>query len=156
MAELDDPRITTFGLLLEAHARLVRHLDADLRRSHDLPLQSFEVVLRLGRTPGGCLTAGELGNVVALTSGGATRLIDRLETAGLVERRRNTADRRQVLVCLTDAGRRRLADALPGHLDGLQRYLGDTLPPGELSALAESLRALRDQFVIEPAPASGA
>ncbi len=156
MAELDDPRITTFGLLLEAHASLVRHLDADLRGSHDLPLQSFEVILRLGRTPGGCLTAGELGNAVALTSGGATRLIDRLETAGLVERRRNTADRRQVMVCLTDAGRRRLSDALPEHLDSLERYLVDALRPGELVGLAESLRSLRDQFDVRPAPGSGA
>ena len=73
-AGIDAPLIEVFGLLLEAHARLVSRLDQDLIDGCGMTLQSFEVLIRLARTPGSSLTAGELARAVALSSGGATRL----------------------------------------------------------------------------------
>ena len=54
----------------------------------------------------GPLTASQLGTELRLTSGAVTKLLDRLEAAGLVERRRGTVDRRHVFVALTDKARR--------------------------------------------------
>jgi DNA-binding MarR family transcriptional regulator len=53
----------------------------------------------------GPLTASELGRQLGLSSGAVTKLIDRLEGAGMVARRRDTADRRRVYVTLTDKAR---------------------------------------------------
>lgn len=142
--DLDDQCIETFGLLLEAHVRLVAVLDAELEAGADLSLRWFEVLIRLGRTPGGCLTMGQLAEAVALSTGGATRLIDRIEHAGFIERRGRAEDRRVVDVCLTDAGRRRLDEALPVHLDGLRRHLADALGDVGLAQFTEALRAVRD------------
>lgn len=54
----------------------------------------------------GALTAGELAAAAGLTGGATTTVIDRLERAGLAERVRDSADRRRVLVRLTDHAER--------------------------------------------------
>lgn len=141
---VDVPVIEVFGLLLEAHARLVSRLDQELVDGEKVSLQSFEVLIRLARTPGESLTAGELARAVALSSGGGTRLVDRLEAAGLVVRGADTADRRVVRVGLTAAGRKALFDALPIHLAGLEEHLAGPLSSLELEALGRTARSIRD------------
>lgn len=144
--DVDAPLIEVFGLLLEAHARLVAQLDRELVDGGAVSLQSFEVLLRLARTPGESLTAGELARAVALSSGGATRLIDRLEAAGLVAREADIRDRRVVRVGLTAEGSSALAAALPLHLEGLERHLAGPLAPDHLAAFAVAVRSVRDGF----------
>lgn len=143
---VDAPLIEVFGLLLEAHARLVDRLDQELVEAQGMPLQSFEVLIRLARTPGESLTAGELARTVALSSGGATRLIDRLEATGLVAREADPRDRRVVRVGLTAAGHDALLAALPVHLEGLERHLAGPLAPDDLAALEKAVRSIRDGF----------
>ena len=143
---VDAPLIEVFGLLLEAHAHLVDRLDQELVEAQRMPLQSFEVLIRLARTPGASLTAGELARAVALSSGGATRLIDRLEAAGLVAREADARDRRVVRVGLTAAGHDALLAALPVHLEGLERHLAGPLDPDDLTALEKALRSIREGF----------
>jgi len=150
---VDAPLIEVFGLLLEAHARLVSRLDQQLIERSGMSLQSFEVLIRLARTPGESLAAGELARAAALSSGGATRLIDRLEAAGLVTRGADARDRRVVRVGLTAEGRDALLAALPVHLDGLERHLAGPLAPDELTALENAVRSVRDGF--DPAVADG-
>lgn len=143
---VDAPLIEVFGLLVEAHARLVAELDRELLESRGVSLQSFEVLIRLARTPSASLSAGELARAVALSSGGATRLIDRLEATGLVARRTDARDRRVVRVDLTAEGRDVLHAALAVHLDGLERHLAGPLAPNELAALENAVRSVRDGF----------
>ena len=150
MAEIDrvdEARITTFGLLLESHAGLVRVFDQHLQDECGLPLRWFEVLLRLARSPGGCLPAGELSRSISLTTGATTRRIDRLVEAALIERRTRTTDHRVVEVHVTDQGHQRLAEALPVHLADLDRHLVAVLSRDELSNLDAALRHLRDQFL---------
>lgn len=148
----DAPLIEVFGLLLEAQSRLVAHLDRELIERQGMSLQHFEVLIRLARTPGESLTAGELARAVALSSGGATRLVDRLEAAGLVARRAHARDRRIVRIVLTTAGRTALRSALPIHLEGLERHLAAPLAPDDLVALESSIRSVRDAFDDVDAP----
>jgi DNA-binding MarR family transcriptional regulator len=139
----DDPRIRTFGLLLEAHQQVTRALDAELQRSDDITLQTFEVLLRISRAPDGMLTMSELAGEVALSTGGVTRLADRLADDGLVERRSCPTDRRRVHLVLTDTGREVLTRAMEHHLVALDQHLGSRVDPADLPALERALDTLR-------------
>jgi DNA-binding MarR family transcriptional regulator len=140
---VDDERILTFGLLLEAHSRLTRILDADLRASDGITLQTYEVLLRVARSPEGHLSMTELADAVALTTGGVTRLADRLEADGLVERVSCPTDRRVVHLRLTPAGHETLARATGHHLESLERHVTSRLPAEDLPTLHRLLDTLR-------------
>ena len=140
---VDDERILTFGLLLEAHARLTRLLDHDLQASDGISLQTFEVLLRVANAPGGYVTMSELADAVALTTGGITRLADRLESDGLVERRSCPADRRKVHLTLTDQGTAVLERATEHHLVSLEHHVTSRVHPDDLPVLRRVLDALR-------------
>jgi len=140
---VDDPRIHTFGLLLEAHARLTSLLDADLRASDGITLQTFEVLLRISRAEGGQVTMSELASAVSLTTGGVTRLADRLERDGLVERRACPTDRRVVHLSLTPAGHDTLGRALEHHLGSLEHRVTSRVDPEALRVVDTVLDELR-------------
>ncbi len=139
----DDPRITTYGLLHEAHRRLERAFDASLASHSAMSSSFFEVLLRIGRSPGTRLTMSELACQLGLTSGGATRLVDRVVDAGLVVRTSCPTDRRVQWVVLTPDGEAKLDEGLAIHLDDLQRELIDRLDPEELDVFERALDKLR-------------
>ena len=120
--------------LLETHSRLIARLDAELEREHGLPLTAYEVLMYLG-DGGGKLRMGELADRLLLSRSGITRLVDRLEQQGLVERERCSDDGRGFNAVLTDAGRRKLDTCRPAHLSGVREHFLTKLEPGELDAL---------------------
>ena len=138
-----DPRINTYGLLHEAHRRLERAFDRSLSQHTTMGGSFFEVLLRIGRSPGHRLTMSELACQLGLTSGGATRLVDRVVDAGLVERASCPTDRRVQWVVLTPVGEQKLDEGLSIHLDDLQREMIDRLDPEELETLERALDKLR-------------
>ncbi len=140
---VDDPRIRTFGLLLEAHAQLTRDLDADLQNSDGISLQTFEVLLRISRAPESRLTMSELAGAVSLTIGGVTRLADRLEKDEMVQRLACPSDRRVVYLGITDKGRSVLERALANHLESLERRVAARLTAPVTATLDEALDVLR-------------
>jgi MarR family transcriptional regulator, 2-MHQ and catechol-resistance regulon repressor len=142
VARFGDERITLMGLLVEAHTKLTRALNTELEAACGLPLGWFDVMIRLGRSPNGRLTMTQLASEVALTSGGVTRLIDRMVEAGLVERTDCPSDRRSVHVVLTLAGTEKLHEATVEHLAGLERHLLEPLDSAEQASLASALRKL--------------
>ena len=121
---------------LRLHAALVRELDRELEREHGLPLSHYEVLLYLDNAPGNRLRMSELASSVLLSQSGITRLVDRLEREGLVVREACPEDRRGLNARLTDAGRRRLADARPTHLAGIHARFLSHLDDGDLRDLA--------------------
>lgn len=140
-------RVRTFGLLLEAHSRLTRLLDAELQRSDGISLQTFEVLLRISRSPTGVMTMTELADQVALSAGGVTRLADRLSLDGLVERRACPGDRRRVHLALTPKGAGVLQDALVHHVDALGDHVTDRIDPKDLAGFERVLDVLRSEPV---------
>jgi DNA-binding MarR family transcriptional regulator len=156
MARRDDTRISTYGRLHEAHRRLERVFERSLLDRCGIGSGFFEVLLRIGRSAGGRLTMSELAAQLGLTSGGATRLVDRVADAGLVERAACPSDRRVQWVVLTAAGERQLDEALGVHLADLQRELVDRLAPDELACLTAALDKLRDPCPTDPPPAETA
>lgn len=138
----NDERISLAGLLMEANARLTRVLGAELEQRCGLALGWFDVLIRLRRSETGRLTMTELAAQTVLTSGGMTRLVDRIAEAGYVERQDCPSDRRSVYVALTGAGHAKLAEATAFHLDSLDRHLMAPLDAADRGALRTALRKL--------------
>jgi len=139
-----DPRITAFGMLLEAHAAVMGAVGRDLEADSGLPVPWFEVLIRLSRSPGQRLRMSELATQVGLSTSGLTRLVDRLDDAGLLRREACPSDRRGAFAVLTDDGRRTLEKALPAHLESLDRHLVQPLGEDGMAALVQLTRTLRD------------
>ena len=117
---LDDPLITTFGRLVEAYSSLDRRLGRSLEESCGIPHTWFEVLLRLVRADGARLSMSALAGQVALTTGGVTRLLNRMIEAGYVERRPCPTDRRVAFAALTPAGREKVEEAAAVHSRDLE------------------------------------
>lgn len=118
---VDDPLITTFGRMVEAHATLSHQLGQELERECGIALTWFEVLLRISRSDGGQVSMGALAQQVALTTGGVTRLLDRMIAAGLVERVPCPTDRRVYFASLTEQGETTLHRAAEVHARNLRQ-----------------------------------
>jgi DNA-binding MarR family transcriptional regulator len=146
---LTDERITAYGLLIEADRRLQRVFEQSLRERHGMATVSFEALLRLGRSDGH-LSMSELADQMVLSSGGVTRLIDRLQRDGLVERLQCPEDRRVQWAELTSEGRAQIEAALQTHLEDLQRHFSSLISGEELPVLLRVLERLRAGCRAEP------
>jgi len=122
---------------LRAHAALEKSLDHELVAAHGLPLSSYEVLLLLASAPQGRMRMCDLAEAVLLSRSGITRLADRLEAEGLIERVSCETDRRGLLASITDAGRARLRAARPTHLAGVRERFLSQFSTHELEELAE-------------------
>lgn len=127
---------------LHAHAHVMRRLEAELEESHRLPLASYDVLVQLAGAPDRSLRMSELAQAVLLSRSGLTRLVERLEREGLVERSPCPSDARGTLATLTETGRNRLRDASSTHLRGVAEHMVDKFTPDELDTLGELLGRL--------------
>ena len=137
-----DEKVVLFGLLLETNARLRKDLGTALEASCQLPLAWFEVLLQLRQSEDGRLRMSQMADAIVHSTGGTTRLVDRLEGADLVRREHCPSDRRSVFVGITDAGNAKLDEAFGVHLDYLDTHLGARLSSAEREVLATLLSKL--------------
>jgi len=121
--------------MLRAHAELVRELDAELAREHDMPLSSYEVLLFLNDSEDGRMRMSELADSALLSRSGLTRLVDRLERQGLLTRERCESDARGWFAEITPEGRRAFGAARKTHLDGVRRAFLSHFSRDELRTL---------------------
>ena len=139
----DDDLVALRSRLGEVHGRLARRLGAELEARCGVPLPWFEVLRRLGDQEDEQLTMGALAEQLGLTTGGVTRLVDRVEAAGYVERVPSATDRRVQYVALTDAGKAKLSEASDVHGADVRTVL-DGFSDRELAVLGRLLGRLRD------------
>jgi DNA-binding MarR family transcriptional regulator len=137
-----DEKVVLFGLLLDTNARLSKDLAAALETGCQLPLSWFEVLLQLRQSPEGRVTMSQMAEAIVHSTGGTTRLIDRLEEATFVRREHCPSDRRSVFVGITDAGNTMLDEALAVHLGYLETHLGERLSSEERETLTGLLTKL--------------
>jgi DNA-binding MarR family transcriptional regulator len=123
--------------LLRAHACLAKRLDASLEGAHGLPMTSYEVLHHLDESSGGRMRMFDLAEQAQLSRSGLTRLVDRLERDGLLERCSCEHDARGSYACLTDAGRERLQEARGTHLAVVREHFFSRFSEDELSVLAD-------------------
>lgn len=128
-----------------------RVLDNDLLEAHGLNLTEYAVLFNLSEAPHRSLRMGDLANYLSITSGGLTRVVDRLSRQGLVERVRDECDGRGQMAVLTDAGFQRLERAWPTHLASARRHVMDHLSELDLAALAKAMEAVGNEDIGPPA-----
>jgi DNA-binding MarR family transcriptional regulator len=136
-AQLDD-WIATVGLTMA----LGPALDAQLKRDSGLNLFEYHILVALADAPGGALPMTDL---ATYTKGSPSRLshaVSRLESSGWVERRACAEVGRRTAAVLTDAGRRTLEEAAPGHVREVRRLVVDVLTPEQFAALGAAARAI--------------
>jgi DNA-binding MarR family transcriptional regulator len=134
--ELAPEELAAWRGLLRVHSALVKALDAELLAAHVLPLTSYEVLINLQAAPGRRRRMAELADGVLLSRSGMTRLVDRLEREGLLERDPCTDDGRGTYAVLTDKGEELLSRARRTHLDGVRERFLQHFEPDELRILA--------------------
>jgi DNA-binding MarR family transcriptional regulator len=156
LGRLTDGQLTAWRNFLQAHAVLVRRLEADLLAEHQLPLASYDVLVQLVEAPERRLRMTELAQRVLISRSGLTRLVDRLEREGLVRREACDDDARGLFAVLTEVGFQRLRRASPTHLRGVASYAIDRLDDGQVEALAQICARILDSGVVVPAAREGA
>ena len=111
----DDELATQWHDLMGRYHRTTCALDRALSTRHGLSVSDFEVLQELyaAGLRSGRIRMSELGDRVHLSQSALSRLISRLENAGLLERNPCKDDRRSVLIRITEAGIRRFAEARP-------------------------------------------
>lgn len=125
--------------MLLAHRRVTHELDRDLRTRTDLNLGWYEVLLVLAASGDERLRMNELADKMILSRSATTRLVDRLERDGLVERFVCDSDRRGMEVMLTDEGRAKFLEAGRIHFSGIQDRFGGHLTDEELATITLAL-----------------
>jgi DNA-binding MarR family transcriptional regulator len=125
--------------VLFASAKVLRIAERDLVEREGFPMAWLDVLAQLYDAPGNGLRMQELEERSLFTRSGLTRLVDRIEAAGLVRREAVPGDRRGVRVVLTPEGRRRHDQAFVDHLRVIEREFGGRLSPAEQQAVADAL-----------------
>src|SRR4051812_46759981 len=113
--------------LIRLEIALWERVDARLRESHELPLAFFESLLFISRAPRGSMRVGDLARALRVTVGGTSKLVDRIERAGLIAREPDPDDRRASRVVLTTVGKRKLTAALKTYEAEVGSILGGVL-----------------------------
>ena len=139
LGQIDDERLHLMGLVVRTHRLLTDRLGRELEDDVGIPLVFFDVLINVGAAPEGRVTMSRLSNDIALTTGGVTRLVDRMVDAGLVERSACPSDRRSIHVVLTPEGRNVLDRAIAAHIEGIDRHLMAHLSEKDRANLATAL-----------------
>ena len=131
---IDTDRLEAWALFLRAHATVVRLLEDELEEKRGLALTSYEVLLRLSSAERPW-RMHELADSLFLSRSGATRLVEKLEREGLVEREICEGDRRGIQIAVTPKGKSILRAAVPVHLQGIEDHFTRHLSKSQVAQL---------------------
>lgn len=138
----DDEIVTWWGLVIEGYVATQDKLLGEIADRLGLTPAAFDILLRLVRSPDHRMPMTKLATEAALSSGGFTKVADRLVAADLICRVPSPDDRRVTFAALTDHGLDMANKARTAAAEILRRIvltpLGDDAP-----ALAEAMRTLR-------------
>ena len=119
---------------LMAHAKVIRSLEQEMEAEQGLPLVWYDVLAQLDHK-GGQLRLSGLADSVLLSRSNITRLVDRMDNAGLVKREPCPEDRRGMYAVITPEGREALRRAWPGHWRGIVEHFIQHLSHEDVKAL---------------------
>jgi DNA-binding MarR family transcriptional regulator len=139
---LENTKGSVWALFLTTHAVLIEQVEARLARAGLPPLGWYDVLWGLERAAGGRLRMHELAGKVVLSRSNLTRLVDRLEEAGLVARERSAEDRRGAFAVLTEEGKAMRRKMWPVYEACIREYFGSVVSDDEARVLAEVLRRM--------------
>ncbi|MEV6772171.1 MarR family transcriptional regulator [Nocardia sp. NPDC051030] len=135
---LNRREMATWQGFLAAGALVGREVEQQLKRE-GLSHAQYEVLVRLAAAPQGRVRMTELADALFTSKSGLSYQITQLEKSDLVRREAVPDDVRGVIAILTDAGRKRLEQIAPGHVDIVRRVLIDVLTPEQQRVIADGL-----------------
>ena len=139
-----DEAMVAWTRLVRAGQTVLGRIEAELKAAELPPLSWYDVLLELGRAEDGRLRPLELERRTLLAQYNASRLIDRMEKAGLVERLPHPEDGRGQLVAITAEGRALQKRIWKIYGPAIARHVGEKLRPVEAAELARLLKKLSD------------
>ena len=139
-----------FNDLIRFEIDLWNAIDARLRDEFGLPLGNFDAMQVIVRTPS--CRVFDIARELAITVGGTSKVVDRIEAAGHCVRRSNPDDRRSSIVELTPAGEVVLAEATTAFESELELRFGSVLSARALAQLSTTMAKLRSAGARLPAP----
>jgi len=147
----EDWRLAAWRSFLRTHNQLLRQLEHQLQAHGKIALGGYDVLVQLAEAPDNRLRMSELAEAVLLSRSGLTRLVDRLQKDGLVERQPDPGDARGMYTVLTGKGRDSLRDASRVHLAGVSDLVLTRLSEAELRQL-QALMVKLDPAAATDAP----
>lgn len=133
---------TGWGSLVSVYLSVARELNTRLSADHGLTVNEYGVLLHLARADEFKLRRVDLAESLILSPSGITRMLDRLEKAGLVDKSTCETDARVTYAVLTDEGMSKLRDASSSHNAVIDEMLGENLSQDQLETLTELLTSL--------------
>jgi DNA-binding MarR family transcriptional regulator len=133
--------LRAWRLYFESALALADVLNGELERDAGIPLRWYDALVQLEETPAG-LRMNELAERILYSKSGFTRVVDRLEEAGLVQRVRPKNDRRSILVVLTDEGRTTMERARRHHRHSIEQHFSRHLSETDIKTLTRALEKL--------------
>jgi DNA-binding MarR family transcriptional regulator len=134
--------LAAWRVFFECALALPDILDAELKAAVELPFRWYDVLVNIEDADEG-LPMNEVASRILASKSGLTRVIDKMEQAGVVRRERPETNRRTVLVSITPHGLETLHAARRFHRDGIRRHFTEHLTDSELKALAKALEKVR-------------
>lgn len=136
-------QLAAWRVFLNCAWALIDILDAELTEERGMTLRWYDVLVQLEGAEDG-LPMNELASRILSSKSGLTRVVDRMEEAGLVKRERPAADRRVVRVCTTPKGLDAMHAARIVHRRGIQEHFVEHLGPRDLQAVERIFNKVRD------------
>ena len=147
----DNARLAIFGSFLRAHQQVAEALNKSLMDERGISLSWYDVLLQLSTATDGRLRLQDLADKVLYSRSGLTRLIDRMEKAGLVMRQPCSHDKRGTWAVMTDKGWHEFRRAAPTHLRGIESEFFSRLTDEEARSVGKAMRRII-RTVEAPAP----
>lgn len=142
MAQLDSARNSLWKLFLTAHTRLVERVEQDFRLAELPPFEWYDVLIALKQAPEQRLRLSELADALLVNRTNVTRLVDRLEKAGLIRREACQADRRGAFAVLTKAGLRMQQEMWAVYAQTIAQFFGRHLTETDVKVFTQALSAM--------------
>src|ERR1022692_2624371 len=120
--------------LVRTHTRLWDRVEAQMRRDHGLTMPRYDLLAHLDMA-GGRLGLSDLAASIALSQSGLSKLLDRMELSGLVQRDADPRDARAVFAAITPQGRSLVKEARHSHHEFVRQIFGDALDDSDLADL---------------------
>lgn len=136
---LEPTALNAWRTFITAHARLIETIDRELTAADCVPLHWYDVLVELVEAPEQRLRMSDLARKVVLSRSGLTRLVDKLEKAGLLLREASPEDGRGAYAVLTEAGHNALRKAWPIYAQGIQTHFAHFLSADEAQIFAKVL-----------------
>ena len=141
MSSPSPERLRTWRLFFESALALLDVLDAELEQAVGISQRWYDVLVHLEDSPHG-IPMNELADRILYSKSGFTRVVDRMEEVGLIQRVRPDGDRRTILVVLTAKGSTTLERARAYHRDGIERHFAQHLSQADVTALTRALEKI--------------